>query len=625
MLRHALIAERWRTDSDNITKKREFFERPYMPDNSADVPQAAIDVLQKFLEASIRKDLETMKTCVTKKTLEAGQMNTEGPTDVTIVLGQATREGENIIIPAKLVANPPSTDAPFEMPCIMMLEDGQWKFDLGSTIERLMSGAGLDRMMEEVASKMSTAMEGVADALSEGFKAAFGSEEPAKETQGEPDWEKASLEIAADELLPLPEMTPLPKTQAAISQALGSQVLIMAAIPDLLRTVHSDDSVTLINWFEDQLFAALPGIFAQAAQRVPVTGRLRAVRIEAAETADDRLIALDGSDLVYRMFLNRNEGYYSDDYIATILSGVVAGLPETIDRRVSGHRLLPNDQESPPLDDYRKNVIPRYMRRISELLSKNVLLEVNWEDPYDTTTATRQLSRWGLSRIHGAIALACQDEALREQLLDELEEIQIILGYNTGDRFANFETGTLRVGLSWYQGEKGCLYEYEIAQALTGQPVGTDPADNQNQADEEAQDTAPPPDAETQNVEHFNQAVASMREIEPMWRQQLEMVIGHPVELSPDFDALSGRYELVQPFVHQAITGALGAVTQLAFDPAVPADFKASLNRLIIRPAGEGQSCAVEFAAGEMTISVPLIAEGPAPTADIMRVIKEMW
>jgi hypothetical protein len=54
-------------------------------------------------------------------------------------------------------------------------------------------------------------------------------------------------------------------------------------------------------------------------------------RDEAASRPEDRFLAVDGSDLVYRMFLNREDGYHSDAELASMLPAVLAGLPETID------------------------------------------------------------------------------------------------------------------------------------------------------------------------------------------------------------------------------------------------------------------------------------------------------
>ncbi|MFI5377951.1 MAG: YqcC family protein [Tepidisphaerales bacterium] len=586
----------------------------------------AVQVLQTFLDASLRKDEPAMKACLTRKTLESGQMNNEGPEGVKYVLGEAQLEGENVVIPMKAVPIDAPADAPpaMEMACVMVKEDGAWKFDLLTTVERMMGG-GLGAAMEQVASKMGEALAG-------GLSAAFGQESSA-ESVGEQNWAEASLEVGDDEFFPIPEMTPLPKTQAAITAAVGSTVLVLAAMPDLLRTVGSDDTATLFNWFEDALFVELAPTIAQVAARMPLAGRLRAVRIEAAKWSDDRGIALDGSDLVYRMYLNNNEGYYSDAGVAEILPGVLAGLPEQIDPRVAGHRLLANDEECPPLVLYRERVAPRWMRRISELLGHNVRLDANWDDPSDTSTMARQLSRWGLVRVYGAIALACQDESQRESLRNDLKTIRLIFGYNLGDRLANYRDGTLEVSIGWYHGEKCCFYEHDLVRVLGGEeirygaeaaPEAAEAADAEADQKEPQEEESPEaaPNAESQNAALFEGAVKSLREVESVWRGQLEMALGHEAGLVVDYGSLGGRFERVQPFVHQAVSGALQAISQLGFNPATQGRLRERVQQVIITAGADGQECAAELADGVLTVKAPLVEGEPPPTEQLAAAIE---
>ena len=606
-----------------------------MSESSAEMSAGAIKVLQAFLDASLRKDEQAMKACLTRKTLESGQMNSDGPEGVKYILGDAQIEGDKVIIPMKAVPIEAEEGAPaaMEMACVMVKEQGEWKFDLATTMERLMGG-GLGAAMEQIASKMTEAMQGVGEALSSGMQAVFG-----HSSDGDRNWSEASLDVGEDEFLPKPEMTRLPKTEAAISLAVGSAVLVQAAMPDLLGTLHSDDSAGLITWFEDTLFASLGEIIAQSAARMPLSYRLRAVRIEAAKWSDDRFIALDGSDLVYRMFLNNTEGYYSDDALAEILPGVLAGLPEKIDPRVAGRRLLANDEEDPPVEIYRERVVPRFMRRISELLGRNIRLEANWDDVSDTRTMTRQLSRWGLNRVYGAIALACLDETLRESLKSGLTTVRLAFGNNLGDRFAHYRDGTLEVGLSWYHGEKCCLYEHDIARVLGGDSIQyEEEAETAEKPEDEHEAEADTEDADagdqaagteaaaagSQNTELFDSAVKSLREVEPMWRQQLEMALGHATEFEVDYDSLGGQFEQVQPFVHQAISGALAAITQIGFNPATQGPLRERVHGVVVRAGEDGARCAAELDDGTLTIRAPLAGDGPPPTEAIAGAIKAL-
>jgi hypothetical protein len=117
-------------------------------------------------------------------------------------------------------------------------------------------------------------------------------------------------------------------------------------------------------------------MFAAVNERVPLRGRLRALRIEEARTNDDRMLVLDGSDLVYRMSLPNEAGYYSDAEIESMLPGILAGLPERPDPQVTGHRLIHAGEEEANFELYKERVVPRYMRRIGELLGGK---EIRWE------------------------------------------------------------------------------------------------------------------------------------------------------------------------------------------------------------------------------------------------------
>ncbi len=139
------------------------------------IPPQAVEVLQAFLAASDKKDEEAMKACVSKQTIEAGQMNTEGAEGMEYHLGDPVWEGDNVVIPMRAVptAESPQGVPEMEMQCLMVEEDGQWKFDLMETMNRLMGG-DLGEMMDQMADMMKDTMEGLGEAMAEGMKAAFG-------------------------------------------------------------------------------------------------------------------------------------------------------------------------------------------------------------------------------------------------------------------------------------------------------------------------------------------------------------------------------------------------------------------------------------------------------------------
>ena len=438
-----------------------------------DVPREAIQTLDTYLSAFLRHDEAAMRACVTRQALESGQMRNDAPEGFTFALGEPKMEGETVIISVALT--PPGAIEPaMQMECVMTLEDGAWKVDLGAALDRMMRGP-MAEAMESMAAGMAQVMEGVGQAMSEAFGGATTGEIGAEDQ----DWSGASLEVQEDEFLPLPAMTPLPKTTEAVRDAVGADVPVTAAIGDLLQTLGSDETDVLVAWFEDTLFAGLGAILKAVAAEMPLQGRLRAIRIEAAGWVEDRFVALDGSDLVYRMFPANQEGYYSDDELRMILMSVLAGLPAEVDERSAGRRTLANDTDTefvPTMDAYKERHVPRFMRRIAEVLGRNIRLEVDWDDMnlmgYMGDRAGRLMVRWGMSRIFGALALACLEPERGTLPRNEMNAIKLVFG----TRYARYADGTLEVGLTWVHAEKGCFYEYEIAGAMMGRPVGEPPS-----------------------------------------------------------------------------------------------------------------------------------------------------
>ncbi|MCX7050043.1 MAG: hypothetical protein NTX50_31740 [Candidatus Sumerlaeota bacterium] len=146
-----------------------------MSEAPVSVPAEAMQALDRFLNASLRRDEEAMKSCVTRKTLELGKMHTQGPEGVRFIKGDARMEGDNAVMPIKAIRNdaPDDEEAVMEMDCVMAREDGEWKFDLLTTMDRLMGGS-LDEVVNAMTSQMAEAMKGVGEALAGGMQEAFG-------------------------------------------------------------------------------------------------------------------------------------------------------------------------------------------------------------------------------------------------------------------------------------------------------------------------------------------------------------------------------------------------------------------------------------------------------------------
>jgi hypothetical protein len=228
----------------------------------------------------------------------------------------------------------------------------------------------------------------------------------------------------------------------------------------------------MTEWFDGAMFAEWQPLFEQIVSAgVPLRGRLRSVRIEEAKQPKNRVIVLDGSDLVYR--LNPAPGgTLGNEELAAVLPGVFAGLPARIDSTICEYRVLPVDGEALTLEFYRERWVPRWMRRIRELLRKPVKLEADWARAADVALTAPQLPLWGLNRVYGGIAYACLDPVRKEQLRRELDTVELAVGASVTRRFARYVDGKLSIGICAQGGgdTPGC-YEHEIAQALAGSAV----------------------------------------------------------------------------------------------------------------------------------------------------------
>jgi len=435
-----------------------------------DVPQEAVTVLKSFLDAMQRSDMAGMTACITRKSLESAQFS--GPPEgVRFVMGDGQMEdGQAIIMLKGYPLDAPADGEPMmQMPTVLVQEDGQWKVDINATTDRMMGGAMQDAM-EQIADGMSQAVDAVGAAMSD----AFGGSTPSGED--DPSWDQADLSLQADELFPLGELTRLPQTTLRVTYALGFDVPVELKSGERPKNMSEQEKADLltqmINWYDSSFFTEWQALFeGVCASGVPLRNRLRSIRIEEAKSSDDRIVVLDGSDLVYHIDPTREDGYFSTEQLAAMLPAILAGLPARMDDATADHRSLPLAGEYPSIDSYRQKWVPRWMRRIRELIGAPVRLEVDWREAENATNVGPQLPRWGLNRVYGALAFACMDEARKEQLKQTLKTIQLDVGSSVYKKSAKYEEGKLTLGLCYFGGDTPGCHEHEIAGALAGQPV----------------------------------------------------------------------------------------------------------------------------------------------------------
>ncbi|MCY2929127.1 MAG: hypothetical protein NTV86_06455 [Planctomycetota bacterium] len=169
-----------------------------MSEQPVEVPAAARAVLQAFVDAGLARNEAGMKACLTRHTLESGQFNPDSaPEGLRFEVGDGQMEGPMAVITMKAFpSDSPADAAPvMEMACLVVQEEGQWKFDLSGTMDRMMGG--LQQAMEQMAVSMGDAMKGIGEAMAEGLQEAFNG------LPAEPEPEKAPE--------PLPPPSPKPR------------------------------------------------------------------------------------------------------------------------------------------------------------------------------------------------------------------------------------------------------------------------------------------------------------------------------------------------------------------------------------------------------------------------------
>ena len=134
-----------------------------------------------------------------------------------------------------------------------------------------------------------------------------------------------------------------------------------------------------------------------------------------------------------------------------------------------------------------------------------------------------------------------------------------------------------------------------------------------------------PGDDEGLNAENFERAAKSLKENEPIWASQLEMMLGHPVKVDLDFGSLDGRFERVNPFIHQGLSAVLEGLGRLLLDRPTWDPFLAKIRRVKIAGAPEDAPCSATLTRGTLFVRVPLkVADIRPPTRDVVNAYRAL-
>jgi hypothetical protein len=101
-----------------------------MSESSESIPAGAIEALKAFLIATERQDLEGMRAYLSRRTLEADDLDTP-PQQLHCEAGQARMVDNGVLVSVQMrSANHPGGRAEMETPFLLVQEEGQWKVDL---------------------------------------------------------------------------------------------------------------------------------------------------------------------------------------------------------------------------------------------------------------------------------------------------------------------------------------------------------------------------------------------------------------------------------------------------------------------------------------------------------------
>lgn len=438
-------------------------------------------VLGRFVEANGRQDTVEMMKCLTRRTLEAGGFSGPTPATVEFRMGTGGEEGERVVIPMSVVAAGEGSDGSVldEMRCMMVEEDGEWKFDLLATMAPKMEAmeATMRAAMGQLGDVMGEALGAVGEAMgaafggsASGLRSAFGDEELVPST-----WDGASEVPGESEWRNLPTMTALPGLTKAVTEAvagaIGREIPVACDLTSLLGLFNAEDDGRLVPWLDADFCPGMASAVELATRVVPVAaGRLRSIRIEASSEWMERELLLDGPDLVYRVDLRNTDGWYGGDELAERVPGVLAGLPERWEEYPRDRGVLPGKEGGATVELYRDVVAPRLMRRLSAMVGAPLALDVEWDRVVRDDRGIALLWTWGLARVVGAVGLAFPEGSGERAPEGWLRVVRLGFGY--GERRAACVDGVLDMVISPYQGEKGCFSEQELCGVMFGESIG---------------------------------------------------------------------------------------------------------------------------------------------------------
>ena len=456
---------------------------------------AALESLRRFLAANTRRDDAAMLALLSRRTRDAGGFSGSTSEFDSVTLGEPEPHSDGWMIPIEPGPEFAATRPP--LPAIMIFEDGDWKLDLVASIELLYGGPeGLEQLAEEMLSALGEATGEAIDSL--GLIAAavgdtlstYGDDEdvepgslaarlieaaPALECRV---WDDVQPYPSHSELETLPPTFALPATTAAVSEALGFEVRAVVTFNEMHWPIEDDLRAQIdgyITWLEDEFMKPWIEVLPTIARFVPLIGRMNCLRFEPVHASSWRYLVADGNAIVLRMATGENVQAIGPNQLVALGCGVAAALPEEILPQFDGTtRQIPAEGTPDAGQAWFDHVAPRQMKRISDMIGRNVRLCADPAGLLLNDERDLRLYRSGLGRILGGIGLALGDPAYAGIVRTQLHTIWID-DELIGGRELRFENGILRCTVPvWDDDQTGDFVEHQVASAFGGETLTAD-------------------------------------------------------------------------------------------------------------------------------------------------------
>ena len=420
----------------------------------------AVAAVKGFLRAALEQgDGEAAKGFLSKESLATTTFELpEEMKGAKYEVGAPEETAEGLFVPVTI--SDAATGRSQTLPFAPVLEEGAWKLDMGRMMARLMGGA-MQQMVEQVGSAMGAAMEGVGAAIGGAMEAAFGG-------GGEGVGGGPAGETAAEDLEKLKKR--VEEINSELSGRNNIEVRVEVDAGSLLRGEDKEANGRLVRKIIDVVLRNFVYAVTDANRDIPLVGRVKVIRLEGVREARERVVVSEGARIIYRLSVREDGGFYDGQELATILTGVAAGMAETAPPGDVAEKASyrPTGEGAKIVRDYKEFVLPGVTKRIAEMVGHEVALEVEWESFAGTEEDARALWLWGFNRVCGAMGLLVTAAEVRAAIAEAIQSVRIRPIPHKEMKAIEMNGKEMLVYISPDDGEAGAFYEGEMAERLSG-------------------------------------------------------------------------------------------------------------------------------------------------------------